>query len=266
MKFFSYVFSGIITLLSPLAHNSDESCGTDTKFRRMKILHDGKTLQIPIYSGNALRGILRRLIAKDFFERIGIEKLSDKLYYTFFCGGSLEKGSSQDYIEVGKKLELRETIPFISLFGSAIHNQIMQGKLQVGMAVPIAKETEKMTKKESTKSIWELTDEIFYTRRDDLEDKENDSQVQQMKYNIEVLISGTQLFHEFVLQDVNEVELSCFGHVIDLWKSDPILGGKAGTGHGKVELAYMPEFPNSKIYLDFLNENKDKIKEYIEKM
>jgi len=265
-------YDGTITTLSPLAHNSDESLGTDTKFRRIQIIHDGKTIRIPVYSGNAFRGILRRLAARQFCELLEIKKesMSDTLYYTWFTGGALQKGSAQNHIEVVRKRELRENIPFLSLFGSAVSNQIIAGKLHIGMGIPIAKETKEMTSVSSDLTIWEMLDEIFYTRRDDLEDpndeKKKTDAAHQMKYTIEVLIPGVVLKHAIVLNCGNKIEYSCLGYVMEAMFGQGVLGGKGGTGHGKVKFAYDPEFAASKEYIEYVKANKGKILDFVKKM
>lgn len=161
-------WSGVITVRSPLAHNSDENVGTDSKFRRIKIQTPEGEAMIPMYSGNAFRGRLRRLAASDFLERLGIggqneSRISDKLYYCMFSGGALQKGSTSNYIDVGAKRDLRANIPFLSLFGTAFHNQMLAGKLSVGMGIPVAKETAAMTGVPANVSVWDLVDEVFYT-------------------------------------------------------------------------------------------------------
>lgn len=268
-------YKGTITTLSPLSHNSDESFGTDTKFRRMKISikdEEGKKkfTEIPIYSGNAFRGILRRIAAKQFCDVLGIEGISEKLYYTFFVGGSLQKGSTQDYIDVGGTRELRKNIPFLSLFGTALGNKVVSGKMQIGVAVPIAKETELLTGERSDLSIWGFTDEIFYTRRDDLEDKKEEKdvkkQAQQMKYNVEVLSPGVRLHHTINLEGVTGIEKSCAGYFLSALKDRGILGGKSGVGHGKVLMEYEPSFCSGEEYLKFLNDNRDSLLDYVENL
>ena len=262
-------FDGTITALSPIAHNSDESCGTDTKFRRMKIFYNEQDYQIPFYSGNAFRGILRRIAARQFVDAIGLVEMSDKLYYTFFTGGSLQKGAAQNYIEIGKKRDLRENIPFLSIFGTALGNQIIAGKLKVDCAFPIAKETQALTGKSSSRSVYELTEEIFYTRRDDLEDKEKvegKQQAQQMKYNIEVLAAGVELSHGFSLECVNNIEAGCFVTAVKRMQEKGIIGGKSSAGHGKVKMEYCPEWPDENYYLDYVKENKTKIIEFVKKL
>jgi len=262
-------YRGKIRLLSPLSHNADETLGTDTKFRRINSVWNGSSIRIPVYSGNAFRGILRRIAAKQFCDLLGLKKetISDRLYYTWFTGGMLQKGSSQDYIEVGQKREVRETIPFLSIFGCALQNQILGGKMDIGMAIPIAKETEHMTGIESTMTIWEMVDEIFYTRRDDLEDpKEQKEQAQQMKYSGEVLVPGTELSHNIALSQVSDIEISCFHHAMSEMVSIGVLGGKSSVGHGQVKFDYGEAFDKSQAYLDYVAANKQKMLDYVAKM
>jgi len=260
---------GTITLLSPLSHNDDVALGTDAKFRRLKVLSGGRSEQVPVYSGNAYRGILRRLIARDFLNLLDIEKIPDALYYCLFCGGSLQKGSTQDKLDIGGKRKLRAMVPFLSLFGTAYVNQVLPGKLNVGMAVPVARETAGLTCVASELSVWDLLEEVFYTRRDDLEDKAergDDDQATQMKYSVECLSPGTLLVHEFVIEDASEVEASCFGHLMKRFEAEPILGGRSAIGHGKVQLAYEPAWPDPAPYLAYVEERHKEMRQFVEGM
>lgn len=265
------VWEGIVTAMAPMSHNSDETLGTDTKFRRVGIIHQGKVVRVPVYSGNAFRGIFRRIAAKQFCDLIGLgqESMSDTLYYTFFCGGALQKGSTQAYIEIGAKREMRSMIPFLSLLGAAVTNQIVPGKLEIGLCWPICAETAGMTGIASTLTVWSLFDEVFYTRRDDREDKQERKEgdaAQQMKFNGEVLVPGTQLKHKIALHGGNEVELACFGYAITAMIAKGILGGKSGVGHGQCKFEYTPAWPEPKLYLDYVAVNKEKIVEYVRAM
>jgi hypothetical protein len=249
--------------------------GVDTKFRRIKYQIPEGDVPIPVYSGNAFRGKLRRIAALDFLSRIGIEsggdeKVSDKLYYTLFSGGSLQKGSTSTGIDVGLKRELRRMIPFLSVFGTAFVNQMLPGKLGVGIAVPIADETESVTGRPSDRSVWDLVEQVFYTRRDDLEDPQekrgDDDTAQQMRYTIECLSTGTELVHEFLLHHPTDIDLACFGAVIRNFEEDPMLGGKSGVGHGKVRLAYEPAWPDPQPYYEYMDAHRDEIVAYVRGM
>lgn len=255
---------GFITCISPLVHFSDENNGVDRKLRRLKYMYEGEVEMVPTISGNQIRGILRRIAAADFLRVLGVEKITDKFYYMLFSGGSLEKGSKQDYIEVGSKRELRDRIPFLSLLGCSFKNQIIEGKVKVGMGVPICRETVPYTGENSAISCWDLCDEIFYTRRDDLEDKaEKQEAAQQMKFTVEALCPGTRLKHFFQLLELSEVEESCFYAILKKFNESPFLGGLSSKGHGKVNLGYIIPPDAEKVYYEYLKENKDKILGYI---
>ena len=85
---------------------------------------------------------------------------------------------------------------------------------------------------------WEnLKNTDFGIRLDDLKDS-SDGEVHQMKYEFETLIMGSKFFHQFVLEDCNDVEKSCFSHMFKLWCERPYIGGKSSVGYGKLSLDY----------------------------
>lgn len=85
-----------------------------------------------------------------------------------------------------------------------------------------------------------------------------------MKYEFETLIRGTKFTHEFILEDMLPHEKGCFKRMLELWKERPYLGGKSGTGYGRIKFEYkdIDEF-DSQIYLDYLEENKDDIQRFL---
>jgi hypothetical protein len=264
-----YKNKGRLTLLSPLSHNDEVTLSVDTKFRRMAFMVDGRKVPLPVYSGNAFRGRLRRLIGRDLLEQIGLSEISPELHYLIFCGGSLKQGAKQDYIEVGKRRALREHVPPLSLLGTAAQNWIVAGKLRVGVAMPICKELAPYTGIHSEQSVWSMLDEVYYTRRDDLEDRPErgeDEQRQQMKYTVEVLVPGVVLDHTIHAEGCNELELSCLGRMMRLLEEDGSLGGMSGKGHGKVKFEYEGSWPDPASYLAFLSEKKDAIINYLRKL
>jgi len=261
------IIDGIITLQSPLIHGADEKMGVDTKFRRLAYIVDGAVEWIPTVSGNSIRGVMRRLIANDFIQRLGMDKtgISDKIYYMFFSGGALEKGSIISGIDVGARREFREKIPFMSIFGGSVGNQIMAGKMIVDNAVPTCKETSINTGIESSLSYWDLLQEIYLTRRDDLEDKEATKNATQMKYSMECLHTGVRLKHGFTLMNCNDVETACFYQALYLWIQDGYLGGKSSIGMGKFSAEYTNR-GDVQLYLDYVEQNKVVLAEYVRKI
>lgn len=259
---------GTIELLSPLIHGGDDKEGTATPFRRMKYLVGGRIVEIPIMSGNAIRGILRRVAMDRYLELIGYtEQLSEPLYYALFSGGALEKGAATHTIDLPMVQSIRNNIPPLSVFGAAMANFIMEGKLEVGMGVPIAIETEGYTGRPGNHSIWELLGDTYYTRRDDLREQKagherGDDTAHQMKYEFEYLAAGTQLAHIFVLRQTDPVETACFYDTMKQFE-DGRLGGRAGIGHGKFKWSYQPPWGNEEPYVAYCHDNAEDMRKFL---
>lgn len=262
-------------LLSPLLHFGDENMGTMRTMRTQKIFYEGEFLDCPCFSGNALRGILRRVIMYDFMEQIGLteETITPNLYYLLFSGGSLTSGSR--YEEVGERRELRKHCPPLSLLGSALESQIIQGKLKSSILMPVCRETESLTDIPSTVSFYDCLEETFHTRKDDLkniesnveekeEKKKKDSPVQ-MKYEMQALSTGTTLVGNIILELADEVEEGCLARGLSLLQQKGIIGGKSAAGYGRVKLTYS-EIGNEDLYLNHLQENKEEIKAFVRKI
>lgn len=259
-------------LLSPLSHFGDERMGTMQVARTMKFEYEGEYLDVPVYTGNAFRGQLRRIAMRDFLEKLGIaeEGISAKLYYMLFTGGALTSGSR--YTETGSKRELRRMCPPLALFGSAIGDQIPEGKMKVGIFKPACKETASFTKIDSDISFYDMLEENFYTRRDDLKSKDfninddakHDNAVQ-MKYEQQNLSAGSILVSRIIIENENEVERSCLASILQRFKEVPFIGGKSSVGHGEVELMEDSDV-DVNIYDSYLEENREEIRTWIRKM
>lgn len=260
-------FKGTITLVEPLVH-MEKQYGVASKFRRMKILVEGEVEEIPYYSGNSIRGILRRLGARHLLLALGIEEkeLTVALNHALFRGGMLRRGESATY-DTDFICTLRAKLPFLSLLGTAVHQHLVPGKLFVGHAVPIAKETEDLTGVPSDVSVWDMMQMIMFTRRDDRKQKEKrkrrDEQAEQMIYKVEVMIPGVKLHHYFVLNDADEVERACFMRLLAEFSKHSRLGGNARIGFGKVKWSYVVPEGATKPYDDFLAEKREEIREYL---
>jgi hypothetical protein len=260
--------TGTITTLSPLSHNSDESASTETKFRRMPFMVSGQRHDVPVYSGNAFRGILRRIAARQLCDAIGLKPVP-KLYYLLFTGGMLEKGSSSKVVDVSARRELRANVPMLSLFGGGCGSFILAGKMRIGALIPRCADVAQYLSATENISYHELTETVFYTRRDDLEDKEErakDAQAQQMKYEVECIIPGVTLEHTMHVDSDDEIELSCFGAALSELIERGQIGGKGNVGHGRVAMHYHEDIPSGGAYRAWLVERKDTITAFLESL
>lgn len=279
----TYVLEGIVTALTSVSHIGD-SYGVSAKLRREKVvLPNGEVEEIPIISGNSLRGILRdrgmlhmlKMLGYGVNEETGeVGGLSLAAFYFLFSGGALTKVTGRG-IDIDEARKWRELIPLVALFGGAMGNQIMPGKLKCGKAIPVCEETshllpERFVNGNNHASIWEYVQEESYTRRDDeknenlrqliapenrrlLEAKARDDraksgtkddlagetgQKQQMRYFVETLCAGTQFFWDVTLDDVTPIEFDAFAITLAEFSKFPYIGGKSGVGLGKVSIQF----------------------------
>lgn len=242
--------------------HSEERTGFSTKFRRISFRVGDEYIPVPVLSGNSIRGVLRRLGASHLLDKVGLAPadLSDAAYYVLFSGGILLKGEKTAAIPEFKA-GLRTHNPFLSLFGSAVRQEMLMGKLRVGMAIPICQETADYTGQPSTVSFFDLLQEVSYTRRDDREEKSAETLAaedkHQMRYVVEVLAAGSELAHSFSLRRVNELETSCFYTLLRLFAERPYLGGMSNIGHGYVSWTYPTG--DTALYEQWLDDNREGI-------
>ena len=272
-------FKGNLTALSPIHHGGSEDYGTTKLILTLPtviinpLIGKEEIDNIPTIHGNAIRGYLRRLIMDDFLTQLDYELDSKKVYHFLFTGGILEALDSKDKgaINLSLKKKIRELIPPISLVGSALGNQMIQGKLKVGMADIVCAETKHYIEEYSDYdfSAYNLKGSDFGTRLDDLKEgkTEEDEQAHQMKYEFETLIRGTKFTHEFILEDCNSIEKACFHRMMSLWEERPYLGGKSGTGYGKVRLDYQGIDDLTDIsYLNYIHDRKEEISNLLDEL
>jgi len=233
----------------------------------MAVRDNGETTHedIPVISGNSLRGQFRDLLARDFLDRLDVE-IHDTLSNALYSGGTLERGSGSGKLKRRQVENVREQITMLSLLGTALGSQMISGKLNMGMLVPIAQETQQFTGRDSDKSVFEFVDETFYTRMDDQEgrsERSDDEQAQQMRFKVHVFTPGTRFHHRLSMEHVSDIEEACLYHAFDLFRQSPHLGGMKARGHGRIEFEYDGGLGDPQPYIDFIEANKDEIREFV---
>lgn len=279
----TYVFEGVMTALTSISHIG-ESYGVNSKLRREKVVElDGSVEEVPIISGNSLRGILRdrgmlhmlRSLGYGVNEETGeVSGLPIAAFYFLFSGGALTSTGSRG-LDIDEARRWRELIPLVALFGGAMGNQIMPGKVRIGKAIPICQETAHLVPErfvgDGLLSIWDMCQEEAYTRRDDEKNEslrqliqpqiralieakaaagrekrgtsedvadQETGQKQQMRYYVETIAAGTRLYWDITLDDVTDVEFEAFAVALAEFGRAPYIGGKSGVGHGKVAIRF----------------------------
>lgn len=219
---------------------------------------------VPFIAGNSIRGLLRRLVMRDFTEQVGIKQLDKSVYHLLFTGGTLSESSGTEDIELKEKYI--SSCPMLGLFGSAIGRQIMEGALKVAPA-----KVQCLENGSGTVSFWELIQSGFGTRQDSSkQEKEIDivakggEGANQMIYWNEEFISGTKFNHGFCVDSSKSLIISAFWRMIEVYKEHAHICGKSAAGHGEIEIDIEVPEGASKEYLDYLSDNKEEILKFFE--
>ncbi len=265
---------GTLTALTTIFSGGDDKTGVESSLRRIDYIIDDEKTDVPIIDGNSIRGYLRRLILTDFFNQVGYEIKTPKLFY-LLSGGALEEVELQESGKLNLQLrrEIRANIPPLSLLGGSIGNQAFAGKIVVAKALPICKELNDFLPMQSKLSYHEFLTETFATRHAEREPpetvqskKKQEEPTIQMKVNLECFAPGTRFYHKFLLLDTLKIEKSCFARMIELWKERPFIGGKSAVGYGEIKIDYPKMEWTSEAYLNYLQENKETVKQSLERI
>lgn len=217
---------------------------------------------VPFIAGNSIRGLLRRLVMKDFCDLAGITKIEKNIYHQLFTGGNITDNTGFEDIE--KRENYVKMCPMIGLLGSAIGNMTIQGEMKVGGARLQCKENGT-----GEKSYWELIDVTFGTRLDSSKTEKGievagatGEEKNQMKYEYEVFVRGSKFDSVFAVVTDNELLTSAFWRAMKLFKNHSYLVGNSARDSGLVEMDIEVPEDGDKLYLDYLKENQSQIKEY----
>lgn len=249
----NYNLETVYTLKQPLSHIGSLESATSF-LNTIRVMGDGKPEDVFVYTGNAIRGKWRDCAAMYLLDWLGI-KVSKKAFHLLFSGGSIAGDQSVDVEQIK---QVRDTLPAVSLFGGGLGNQILCGKLSQTFAYPVCSETRKIVP-ENIGSVdyskqalsWRvMTGEADFSRHDDLKatnlDKycadgtaapvkgKKDDAPAQMRYTVEYLVPGTQLWHSMILR-CEDAELGALVSALNVWGTAPYLGGMANKGFGLVD-------------------------------
>ncbi len=263
-----------ISCVSAFAHGGDNKAGNATLFRRQSVLSDrGKLLLLPFYSGNALRGTMRDLLADHFLSSIGLIPRRDNppvilwFFHVLYAGGVLEESGGalkaisdklgkNGAIRSGGVYEFRDTLPHLSLLGAAMGNRIISGRAMFGDFRPRCQQYG--TGEQDVSELFEWT---FITRREDHEDHEVHHG---MIANTECLRSGVIMDGGIdVSGHISDLEKSALGMGLKLLQEKGKLGAENRRGLGSVDIV-IDNLPEPELYEDYLAENKKRILAYLE--
>jgi hypothetical protein len=224
-----------LTAQEPIVHgefSDGVDIGNMMNFRQMPMLVDSGTISVPVISGNAIRGILRRFLAREVVDTFKLResldrKAFDKLYIAIANGGNLDKSMDVD-VDTERIRAVRQSFPMLSLFGAALYKYMLPGMCSVGFAIPHCKELGT-----GDISANDLVHDIGLTRHLD-KTVANPGEAKPMPYTVETMISGSVFDVKISLEpQATGVEEACLNHGLKLLTH---IGGKSAAGFGAVSV------------------------------
>ena len=227
------------TLTAPLSHIGS-TASTGSNFQRITTRYG----VLPVVTGNSFRGNLRDFGAKQLMDAYG-QPVDKEVFNVLFSGGNLNGTMKND---IGKALAAREQFPMVSLFGGALGDMILAGKIYPSFLYPVCSESEWITGIKSDLHCNRLLNVTEYSRMDDVKDdalapyilnpeaEQKAKASTQMRYGVEYLAPGTVLWQR-VLIDASDIEYAAFLSAVVNWLAEkPTLGGMANKGYGFFDL------------------------------
>lgn len=233
-----------ITALSSIVHRDDSRAmsSTHTLFRREKIFTPaGDVAVIPIVSGNAWRGILRRLGETLLAPTLDYaSELAPPAAHLLRNGGFLRKSTTEMTPE--DERQLKSLIPLIGVFGGAANGRIMSGKLTVSKVIPVTADTLHLLPfpihpgDNVPASIHAVLGQESISHGNDLPPLTNadDDAASPIRLDTETLIAGTRLAGQLRLHHLTPVEYAFAHDLIATFANDGHLGGRTAAGHGRI--------------------------------
>ncbi|HEX6939809.1 MAG TPA: hypothetical protein VF158_10395 [Longimicrobiales bacterium] len=236
---------------APLHHGAFDAgdTGNAVLFRRMPLAPD-PTVTVPAFSGNALRGALRRVVMRDLLDRCDLALgvlppiAWDRLYAALANGGHLD--SAETRVDPEAMRALRDAVPALSVLGAALYSYLLPGRVSIGWLWPVCRETvdsglvewpEEAAEVVALAGAEELVTEVSLVRHVDRDQQDPArSGVTPMPVTVEALIPGTVLMGSVVaMRLLTPVELGVIGWGLDQLTT---LGAKGAAGFGRVTIRH----------------------------
>lgn len=256
MSLHSPLWTAEVTAMTSIAHGG-ETRGTATLLRRELILTGAVATPVPVISGNAVRGRLRRT-AEEMYREV-LDYQQDELPLVAIdvlrSGGSLAKASGQP-LTGGRLRDARHLVPPLALFGAATGGRAIEGSLQVGKLLPLLAETSHLTGViENVPDVFGATQLETYTRQDDAgtpqsaalmtsrvpltDTGEPDHAALEATssfalFRIETFPAGSRFTGWIKANHITAMQLAFLLDLLDRFTTHGRVGGRAGIGHGRL--------------------------------
>lgn len=236
---------GVLVADSSVSHGGD-SLGTVRYLRRERVLlPSGELEDVPVLSGNMLRGVMRRLAADAWWEAVGRPRLPVGVVHAIWNGGSLAVSGAKT-LTFDELVRLQDMCPVVGLFGSAGSGRIINGCVTVGKGIPLCEETAHLLPADhvdrAVPSMWDLTQIEYYSRhpggpvaKDAGEAAHADGL---MRFGVETFVAGSQFSWTVTVSHPSEVERSLLGEVLAGFEVGVTVGGRGAAGLGRVHATW----------------------------
>ena len=249
-----------LRLLAPLSHGAfGPSTGNTMPLRRIPMVAPGEPepLGIPVLSGNALRGRMRRLLFRELFQQLWpddndkpVPGVWDRIYSCAANGGVLE--GSDKTVDPARISEVRAAVPPLSLFGAAVWKWFLAGRMSVGICWPVCDATVtagvvRGKHQRPLPSLADIEDEVSHVRLPDRDIASGSAKP--MPYSFEALSAGVTLESMVLFEPrATEIERSAAAHALGLVST---LGGRVASGMGRVGVSHDGD---PSVYADWLRD------------
>jgi hypothetical protein len=276
-------WTAVWTFTAPLHHGADTKDGNVSRFRTearySPIL--GRSVETPIYTGNAFRGQCRDLVALNLFDTIGLRpnEAVPGWAHSLFSGGSIESGSASNGSNAAFRRELRDLLPIVDLLGGVYGNEPMDGVLRASDALPICRETADAVAHRVVPDIaaeghdavvdWSLrlpwAEDLYETRqltRHAHRDLDGDGG--QMLVRTQVIKAGVQWVHSVSLAAkdrlLSPLTASALAHMIDLFVRSGAVGASNARGLGAFVTDGYGTVGDPSLYREHIEKHRDDIR------
>lgn len=225
---------------------------------------------VPVIPGNTIRGRMRDLLMAYAIDKIFGENphkcLRAKQYHTLFSGGMLTDDTG--FVNIESKRDFRERLPFLSILGCMKGNEDVPGKIHINFAKLNCHEFNP----ENERSGFSYLKEYFCTRRDDYEGIVSEEELKklggavQMIYSMMCIETGSEFFWSIEYDQLTDIEHSFFDLMLSLFITNGNVGGIGRVGFGKISVELEDYILNPALTDQFLSDNRENIKEMIEKL
>jgi hypothetical protein len=267
-------FEFLLRAETPIAHAQETMGNHSIAMRRKIRLPSGGWAHVPIITGDTMRHGLREAAAYAFLDAAGLlgqeAQLTEGALRLLFTGGMVTGRGDASIINLDRYREMVELCPPVSLLGGCCDSRVIPGRLMVDDAVLVCEETRSMVPKWTLPPIIEScrahVEVVQRVRMDPTLDPskrkllapdaevstvqrleqgeaahESDSAVERVEAKSsmlprthEAVVAGSLFSWAVTATTWSDLDTDVLHTMISSFLTDARVGGKRGTGHGKL--------------------------------